>query len=61
MDEDEKRFIWIKDEEGKEYVCQKTDLNDPNIISLADLTACLENSSGSEMFEGSAPLALLNI
>jgi len=42
MTEHEKRFAWVKDEEGKAYVCRLADLEDRQAISETDLTACLE-------------------
>jgi hypothetical protein len=51
MGEHEKRLAWVKDEEGKEYVCRRTDFGDPKAISEADLAACLENAPGAAVAE----------
>ncbi len=51
MAEHDKRFVWVKDEEGNEYVCRKTDFEDPKTISESDLTACLENASRAVVAE----------
>jgi hypothetical protein len=45
MAEHEKRFVWVKDEEGNEYVRRKTDFEDRKTTSESDLKACLENAS----------------
>jgi hypothetical protein len=46
-----KRDLWVKDEEGNEYVCRKTDFEDRKTISEPDLTACLENASRAVIAE----------
>jgi hypothetical protein len=51
MAEHDKRFVWVKDEEGNEYVCRKTDFEDRKVISESDLTACLENASRAVIAE----------
>jgi hypothetical protein len=51
MADHEKRFVWVKDQEGNEYVCLKTDFEDRKTMSESDLTACLESASRAVIAE----------
>ena len=41
MAEHEKRFVWVKDKAGNEFVCRVEDLKDPKKVDDADLKNCL--------------------
>ena len=44
-DTHEKRFVWVKDKAGNEYVCRVMDLEDPKKIKEDDLKNCLDDAS----------------
>lgn len=41
----EKRFVWVKDKAGNEYVCRVMDLKDPKKVSEDDLKNCIDDAS----------------
>ena len=41
----EKRFVWVKDKAGNEYVCRVMDLEDPKKVSDEDLKNCIDDAS----------------
>jgi hypothetical protein len=45
MTEHEKRFVWVKDKAGNEYVCRVDDLKDPKKVDEDDLKNCLDDAS----------------
>ena len=45
MAEHEKRFVWVTDKAGNEYVCRVMDLEDPKKVSDDDLENCLDDAS----------------
>jgi hypothetical protein len=51
MAEHEKRFVWVQDEVGNEYVCQKTDYENRRAIDESELADCLENASRAAVDE----------
>jgi hypothetical protein len=44
-DTHEKRFVWVKDKAGNEYVCRVMDLQDPKKVSDDDLKNCIDDAS----------------
>ena len=44
-DTHEKRFVWVTDKAGNEYVCRVMDLEDPKNISDDDLKNCIDDAS----------------
>ena len=40
-----KRFVWVKDKAGNEYVCRVDDLKDPKKVSKDDLKNCIDDAS----------------
>ena len=44
-DEHKKRFVWVKDKAGNEYVCRIQDLENPDNISDDDLKNCVDDAS----------------
>lgn len=45
MAEHEKRFVWVKDKAGNEYVCRIDDLKDPKKVDEEDLKNCIDDAS----------------
>jgi hypothetical protein len=45
MTEHKKRFVWVKDKAGNEYVCRVDDLKDPKKVDDDDLKNCLDDAS----------------
>ena len=45
MAEHEKRFVWVTDKSGNEYVCRVMDLKDPKNVSEEDLENCIDDAS----------------
>ncbi len=45
MAEHEKRFVWVKDKAGNEYVCRVMDLQDPKKVDEKDLENCVDDAS----------------
>ncbi|MGD8386890.1 MAG: hypothetical protein PVG49_07095 [Desulfobacteraceae bacterium] len=45
MAEHEKRFVWVKDKAGNEYVCRVMDLQDPKKVDEEDLKNCMDDAS----------------
>ena len=45
MAEHEKRFVWITDKAGNEYVCRIDDLKDPKKVDDSDLENCIDDAS----------------
>ena len=45
MTEHKKRFVWVKDKAGNEYVCRVDDLQDPKRVDEDDLKNCLDDAS----------------
>jgi hypothetical protein len=41
----EKRFVWVKDKAGNEYVCRVMDLKNPKKVSKEDLKNCIDDAS----------------
>ncbi|MFC1579515.1 hypothetical protein ACFL4N_01230 [Thermodesulfobacteriota bacterium] len=41
----EKRFVWVKDKAGNEFVCRIQDLENPDNISDDDLKNCVDDGS----------------
>jgi len=38
------RMVWVRDENGGEYVCYAEDLKDPNHVSDSEKKHCLDSS-----------------
>ena len=45
MSEHKKRFVWVTDKAGNEYVCRIDDLKDPNKVDEEDLKNCVDDGS----------------
>jgi hypothetical protein len=45
MENHEKRFVWVTDKAGNEYVCRVMDLADPSKVSEEDLKNCIDDAS----------------
>jgi hypothetical protein len=41
----EKRFVWVKDKAGNEFVCRVMDLKNPKKVSKDDLKNCIDDAS----------------
>jgi len=45
MSEHKKRFVWVNDKAGNQYVCRVEDLRDPKDIKEEDLKNCTDDGS----------------
>ena len=45
MEEHKKRFVWVNDKAGNEYVCRIDDLKDPKKVDEEDLKNCVDDGS----------------
>ncbi len=45
QDVHEKRFVWVKDKAGNEYVCRVMDLKNPDQVGEEDLKNCMDDAS----------------
>lgn len=41
----EKKFVWVKDKAGNEFVCRIMDLKNPKKVSKDDLKNCIDDAS----------------
>ena len=41
----EKKFVWVKDKAGNEFVCRVMDLKNPKKVSKDDLKNCIDDAS----------------
>jgi hypothetical protein len=44
ISEEYKKMVWVKDDNGAEYVCYATDLSSPDHVSESEKAKCLDTS-----------------